>query len=118
MTNANSNDVTFNDILEYEIIKKTYQNIITKLNSRNLKSLKEGLRELLNFVRDIKNNILDKRLRRMIQYQQKLAKRLLLIINIRYVIFFIYKVVVNTLVSRLYESIRTLLEEVSNVIRY
>ncbi|ACP36815.1 conserved hypothetical protein [Sulfolobus islandicus Y.G.57.14] len=118
MTNANSNDVTFNDILEYEIIKKTYQNIITKLNSRNLKSLKEGLRELLNFVRDIKNNILDKRLRRMIQYQQKLAKRLLLIINIRYVIFFIYKVLVNTLVSRLYESIRTLLEEVSNVIRY
>ncbi|ADX86655.1 hypothetical protein [Saccharolobus islandicus] len=118
MTNANSKDVTFNDILQYEIIKKTYQNIITKLNSRNLKSLKEGLRELLNFVRDIKNNILDKRLRRMIQYQQKLAKRLLLIINIRYVIFFIYKVVVNTLVSRLYESIRTLLEEVSNVIRY
>ncbi|WP_432517961.1 hypothetical protein [Saccharolobus islandicus] len=118
MTNANSNDVTFNDILEYEIIKKTYQNIITKLNSRNLKSLKEGLRELLNFVRDIKNNILDKRLRRIIQYQQKLAKRLLLIINIRYVIFFIYKVLVNTLVSRLYESIRTLLEEVSNVIRY
>ncbi|ACP39424.1 hypothetical protein [Saccharolobus islandicus] len=118
MTNVNSNDVTFNDILQYEIIKKTYQNIITKLNSRNLKSLKEGLRELLNFVRDIKNNILDKRLRRMIQYQQKLAKRLLLIINIRYVIFFIYKVLVNTLVSRLYESIRTLLEEVSNVIRY
>ncbi|ADX84010.1 hypothetical protein GO599_07380 [Sulfolobus islandicus] len=118
MTNANSKDVTFNDILQYEIIKKTYQNIITKLNSRNLKSLKEGLRELLNFVRDIKNNILDKRLRRMIQYQQKLAKRLLLIINIRYVIFFIYKVLVNTLVSRLYESIRTLLEEVSNVIRY
>ncbi|ACP56606.1 hypothetical protein [Saccharolobus islandicus] len=118
MTNVNSNDVTFNDILQYEIIKKTYQNIITKLNSRNLKSLKEGLRELLNFVRDIKNNILDKRLRRMIQYQQKLAKRLLLIINIRYVIFFIYKVLVNTLVSRLYKSIRTLLEEVSNVIRY
>ncbi|AGJ63992.1 hypothetical protein [Saccharolobus islandicus] len=118
MTNANSKDVTFNDILQYEIIKKTYQNIITKLNSRNLKSLKEGLRELLNFVRDIKNNILDKRLRRIIQYQQKLAKRLLLIINIRYVIFFIYKVLVNTLVSRLYESIRTLLEEVSNVIRY
>ncbi|MCH4815943.1 MAG: hypothetical protein QXY87_12015 [Saccharolobus sp.] len=118
MTDVKSNNVTFNDILQYEIIKKTYQNIITKLNSRNLKSLKEGLRELLNFVRDIKNNILDKRLRRMIQYQQKLAKRLLLIINIRYVIFFIYKVLVNTLVSRLYESIRTLLEEVSNVVRY
>ncbi|AKA72814.1 hypothetical protein SULI_02045 [Saccharolobus solfataricus] len=118
MTDVSGNNITFNDILQYEIIKRTYQNIITKLNSRNLKTLKEGLKELLNFVRDIKNNILDKRLRRAIQYQQKLAKRLLLIINIRYAIFFIYKILVNTLVSRLYESIKTLLEEVSNHVRY
>ncbi|WP_338604186.1 hypothetical protein V6M85_05875 [Sulfolobus tengchongensis] len=115
---TSSNNVTFDDILQYELIKRTYHNILMKLDSKNMRTLKQGLKELLNFVRRIKDYILDKNLKRILQYQQKLAKRLLFLINIRFLIFFIYKMIINNLIVKLYESIKTIIQEINEIIRY
>lgn len=114
---VNSN-ITFNDILQYEIIRSKYQVIMDKLKDKNVKVLKETLKEIIGFIKDIKRLVLDRRLRNLIKCQQKLAKKLLLIINIRYIIFFIYKIMLQKLIAKLYESIRIFVTEIEKIIKY
>lgn len=113
-----NNNITFNDILQYEIIRSKYQVIMDKLKDKNISVLKETLKEIIEFIKKIKGLALDRRLKNLIKYQQKLAKKLLLIINIRYIIFFIYKIILQKLIAKLYESIRIFITEIEKIIKY
>ncbi|TRM96182.1 hypothetical protein DJ530_12985, partial [Sulfolobus sp. E1] len=63
----------------------------------------------------IKNFITDSRLKDIILNQEKVAKRLLVIINIRYLIFFIYKYIIGKLISTLYDLLQMFISKLETI---
>ncbi|MEM3912226.1 MAG: hypothetical protein QXE55_08115 [Saccharolobus sp.] len=110
--------VTFNDILQYRIISNSYEVILPRINTKDLKVFKQALKELLSFVSEIKSYITNEKLKYLIRYQEKLAQKLLFVIRIRYIIFFLYNTIVRSLTLKLYESIREFINEIGKIIKY
>ena len=87
------------DLANYIIIKKTFENFKQDLSSySNLKELKLKVRKFLSFISSLD---VESSLRDFIVKQKKIAKRLLLVIDIRYIIIFVYKHLVKRLLAQL-----------------
>lgn len=87
------------DLANYIIIKKTFENFKQDLsNYSNLKELKLKIQKFLSFISSLD---VESSLRDFIVKQKKVAKRLLLVIDIRYIIIFVYKYLVQRLLSQL-----------------
>ena len=101
------------DLANYIIIKKTFENFKDDFSScANLKELKLKIQKFLSFVSSID---MESSLRDFIAKQKKIAKRLLLVIDIRYIIVFAYKYLVQRLLSQLLLLINTTLRILGSV---
>lgn len=87
------------DLANYIIIRKTFERFKDDLSSyANLKELKLKVQKFLSFISSID---LKDELGYFVSNLKKIAKRLLLVIDIRYIIIFVYKYLVQKLLSQL-----------------
>lgn len=87
------------DLANYTVLRRTYENFRSELSSCiNIKELKLKVQKFLSFISSIEA---EENLIEFITKQKEIAKRLLLVINIRYVIFFLYRYLVHKLLSEL-----------------
>ncbi|AOL16885.1 hypothetical protein BFU36_09390 [Sulfolobus sp. A20] len=109
------NNVTYTDLLDYQLLKHYYESVISRLKNKSIRNLKSTIKELLGVIGKIKNFITDSRLKDIILNQEKVAKRLLVIINIRYLIFFIYKYIIGKLISTLYDLLQMFISKLETI---
>lgn len=87
------------DFANYIIIKKTFENFKQDLSScSNLKELKLKIKKFLSFISSLD---IESSLRNFIAKEKKIAKRLLLVIDIRYILIFVYKHLIQRLLAQL-----------------
>ncbi len=109
------NKVTYTDLLNYQLLKHYYESVISRLKNKSIRNIKSTIKELLGVIERIKNFITDSRLKDIISNQEKVAKRLLVIINIRYLIFFIYKYIIGKLISTLYDLLQMFISKLETI---
>ena len=101
------------DLASYIVIRRTYENFKSELSMcSNVKELKLKIQKFLSFLSSFDFEI-ETKLKEFVSKQKEIAKKLLLIINIRYVIIFIYKYIVNKLLSELINLINVVLRELN-----
>ncbi|WP_390532330.1 hypothetical protein [Sulfurisphaera ohwakuensis] len=108
-----NNILTMTDLASYIVIRRTYENFKNELSMcYNVKELKLKIQKFLSFLSSFDFEI-ETKLKEFVSKQKEIAKKLLLIINIRYVIIFIYKYIVNKLLSELINLINVVLRELN-----
>lgn len=87
------------DLANYIIIRRTYENFKAELSGcNNVKELKPKVQKFLSFLSSID---VEASLKEFVNKQKEIAKKLLLVINIRYLIVFLYKYLVHRLLIEL-----------------
>ncbi|BAB65601.1 hypothetical protein [Sulfurisphaera tokodaii] len=108
-----NNILIMTDLASYIVIRRTYENFKSELSMcSNVKELKLKIQKFLSFLSSFDFEI-ETKLKEFVSKQKEIAKKLLLIINIRYVIIFIYKYIVNKLLSELINLINVVLRELN-----
>jgi len=103
------------DLANYMVIRKTFENFKDDFSScTNVKELKLKTQKFLSFISslDVESSLKD-----FVAKQKEIAKRLLLVINIRYIIIFMYKYLVQRLLSQLLSLINNALSILGSQIR-
>ncbi|MBW9141179.1 MAG: hypothetical protein K1T65_05730 [Candidatus Aramenus sp.] len=96
----------FDDIVNASLLRSKYEEYERILSSNRISEIRVAVRDFLTFIRDIKAYV-SSNLRTIIERQEKIAKELLFIIRIRYLIIFAYKAIVNKLVKSLVNAIKS-----------
>ncbi|BBG22987.1 hypothetical protein IC006_0271 [Sulfuracidifex tepidarius] len=104
----------FQDILNYTIMRKRMSQFEEelKLNRESPRSLKEVVKEFISFTKGVLREINDVSFREVMGKQLRIAKRLLMTINLRWVLIFLYKRVVTSLVNALLSLINTAINQI------
>ncbi len=96
----------FEDIVNASLLRRKYQEYERALSSNNVSEIKAVIRDFLNFVKSVKFYVSDA-LRSIIESQEKIAKELILVIRVRYLIIFAYKTIIRRLAHSLVNAIRS-----------
>ncbi|MCY0850110.1 hypothetical protein [Sulfuracidifex metallicus] len=103
----------FQDVLNFSIMKKRLAQFEDelKLNRESPKSLKAVVREFVEFTRTIYGEVTDLSFRELLTKQLKVAKRILLTINMRWIILFVYRRILTNLVNSLVSLINAVINQ-------
>ncbi len=104
----------FQDLLNYAILRdkmSQFQEEL-RLNKDNPKSLKAIIKDFISFSRSILREIRDTKFSQLISKQVKLARELLAVINLRWVIIFLYRRVMTTLLNSLVSLINVVVNQI------
>lgn len=100
------------DLANYTIVRRTYENFKSELSGcTNVIELKLKVQKFIQFISSIEA---ESNLKNFISKQKDIAKKILLVINIRYLLIFIYKYLVQKLVSELISLINRVLVFLNN----
>ncbi len=103
----------FQDILNYTIMRKRMSQFEEelKLNRESPRSLKEVVKEFISFTRGVIREINDVNFREIMSRQLSLARKLLMTINFRWILIFLYRRVVTNLVNTLVSLINSAINQ-------
>ncbi|AWR98726.1 hypothetical protein [Metallosphaera hakonensis] len=107
------NPISFSDILDANLLKRKYQEYEVSLRRKKAKELMIIVKDFLDFVKNLKSSVSSTWLMENLMEQEKVARRISLILKVRYFIVFLYKRIVEGLISRLINLMRSMLSQLS-----
>lgn len=90
-------DIAFDDIINVNILKSKYEEFEVAIKARAISVIKD----FLAFIRHIRLHLKSSKLLNLINEQEKVAKRILWIYRIRFILFAIYKRLIERMVDKL-----------------
>lgn len=106
--------VSFTDLLNANLLRLKYKEYEGLMRRRsNPRELMGVVRDFLSFVERLKSTVNSSGLMRSLMEQERVAKRLITVIRVRYFLLFLYRKVIQNLVNRLISLIRSLLIQLS-----
>lgn len=94
--------VEFDDIINVSILRNKYADYESAIKGKVLSII----REFISFIRYIKTHTKSSKLLDLLNQQEKIAKRILLIYRIRFILFMIYKEIIENMINKLLRLIR------------
>lgn len=95
------------DIIDYTIVRKTYENYLKEITyCKNDKELRLVVKRFLDFLKDMYLEAVGEKLRTYIQQHIKIARNILTLMKLKYLIFFIYNFLLKRLVKELINAIK------------
>ncbi|MCG3109286.1 hypothetical protein L3N51_01576 [Metallosphaera sp. J1] len=115
MISLNSSDshVTFSDIIDANLLRKRYQDYEKSLKRSKPRDLMLVVKDFLTFVKGLKTSVTSSWLASNLAEQERIAKRIFTVLRLRYFILFLYRKIVDGLVTRLLNLIKSLVTQIS-----
>jgi hypothetical protein len=106
-------NLTFTDILDANLLRVKYREYEGLMRTSKTKELLGTVKDFLHFVERLKSHVGSTVLMRSLEEQERVAKRLITTIRVRYLLLFLYKRVIQNLINRLVSLMRSLLIQLS-----
>ncbi|BCU70431.1 hypothetical protein [Stygiolobus caldivivus] len=95
------------DIVDYAIVKRAYENYVNEISyCRSDRELLIVIKKFISFLKEMYFEAAGEKLRQYIHQHMKLARRILFVIRLKYVIIFVYHLLLERLVNELLNAIR------------
>jgi hypothetical protein len=95
------------DVIDYTIVRKTYESYLKEITyCKNDKELRLVIKRFLDFLKDMYLEAIGEKLRTYIQRHIKIARNILTLMKLKYLIFFIYNFLLERLVKELINAIK------------
>ena len=95
------------DVFDYTIVRKTYESYLKEITyCKNDKELRLVIKRFLDFLKDMYLEAVGEKLRTYIQRHIKIARNILTLMKLKYLIFFIYNFILERLVKELINAIK------------
>ncbi len=100
-------DIAFDDIININLLKKKYEDYASSLTSGN--NIKAIVKDFISFIKQIRLSTLNSALLEILNEQERIAKKILLIYNIRYLLLIFYKSIIKMMINKLINLIKSFL---------
>ncbi|MEM4371845.1 MAG: hypothetical protein QXS59_02210 [Metallosphaera sp.] len=105
--------ITFSDIVDANLLRRRYQDYEKTLKRSKPRELMLVVRDFLSFVRGLKSSVTSSWLKSNLAEQERVASRIFTVLRLRYLILFLYRRIVDGLVSRVLNLIKLLVTRIS-----
>ncbi|QKR01109.1 hypothetical protein GWK48_09605 [Metallosphaera tengchongensis] len=93
------------------LLKKRYEEYEVNLRTSKIKDLMLVIRDFMEFIKSLKGAVYSEWLKRNLLEQERIAKKILTVLKVRYFLIFLYRRIVDGLVYKLINSIRSFLSQ-------
>ncbi|MQL54942.1 hypothetical protein [Acidianus ambivalens] len=100
-------DIGLDDIINVNLLKKKYEDYANSFASGS--NIKTIVKDFISFIKQIRLTTFSSKLLEILDQQEKIAKRILLVYNIRYLLLIFYKSIIQRMISKLINLIRSFL---------
>ncbi|MCY0874551.1 MAG: hypothetical protein OWQ47_06460 [Acidianus infernus] len=100
-------DIGLDDIINVNLLKKKYEDYVNSLTfGSNIKAI---VKDFISFIKQIRLTTFSSKLLEILDEQEIVAKRILLVYNIRYLLLIFYKSIIQRMINKLINLIRSFL---------
>ncbi|BDC19430.1 hypothetical protein [Acidianus sp. HS-5] len=100
-------DIAFDDIINVNLLKRKYEDYANSLTSGN--NIKAIVKDFISFIKQIRLTTFNSVLLGILDEQERIAKKILLIYNIRYILLIFYKSIIKMMINKLINLIKSFL---------
>ncbi len=104
--------ITLNDIINVSIVRKKYEFYEDQIKHKDVSTIYSAIKDLVSFIMQIKNYASEE-LVVILKEQERIAKRIIMVIRFRYIIIFLYRKIIENLISSLEVLITKFLSNLS-----
>lgn len=101
-------EIRLDDIVNVNLLKRKYEDYVNSFTA-GINNIKAVVKDFIAFVRQIRLTTSSLKLLEILDQQERLAKRILLVYNIRYFLLMFYKSIIQRMINKLINLIRSFL---------